>query len=85
MENRLKTLGIISDCDREIAKSEKASSLLKDINLEIMVPLKKVDFLTWIMFCTSKKEKKRKLYFLTCFLILIYFCVDEGDNLVYAS
>ncbi|XP_057537989.1 uncharacterized protein LOC130815515 [Amaranthus tricolor] len=42
MENRLKTLGIISDCDREIAKSEKASSLLKDINLEIMVPLKKM-------------------------------------------
>ncbi|KMT16517.1 hypothetical protein BVRB_3g048120 [Beta vulgaris subsp. vulgaris] len=42
MENRLKSLGIISDLDSTTSKSMKTSSLLKDINLETLVPLKKM-------------------------------------------
>lgn len=50
MENRLKSLGIISDLDGTTSKSMKTSSLLKDINLETLVPLKKVDILTHISY-----------------------------------
>ncbi|KNA09067.1 hypothetical protein SOVF_157030 [Spinacia oleracea] len=42
MENRLKTLGIISDFDSTTAKSIRTSSLLKDIDIETVLPLKKM-------------------------------------------
>ncbi|XP_021725519.1 WD repeat-containing protein 43-like isoform X2 [Chenopodium quinoa] len=42
MENRLKTLGIISDLDVPTAKSTRASSLLKEIDIGTTVPPKKM-------------------------------------------
>ncbi|KAL2921240.1 WD repeat-containing protein 43 [Bienertia sinuspersici] len=42
MENRLKSLGIMSDSEGTTAKLMKTSSLLKDIDLDAPVPLKKM-------------------------------------------
>lgn len=42
MENRLKTLGIITDLDCSTAKSIRTSSFLKDIDIETIVPQKKM-------------------------------------------
>lgn len=85
MENRLKTLGIISDFDSTTAKSIRTSSLLKDIDIETVLPLKKVDTLHMdCVLCLQGCLKYLYLQICLVFLFLLIFCVDEGNHLVYA-